>query len=311
MKQILCTLILALWAFSLSAQSSGEKGYGFLSLPVSAHAAALGGENISLIDDDINLALHNPALLSSVSDRTISFGYMSYMDGINALHAAYAKVLNDRATWGIGVDYLNYGTLSRRDELDTDLGTFSAKDMNFMGLFAYNLTDYWSGGVTAKAIYCSYDSYSSFALAVDLGLNYYNAAKDFSGSVCVKNLGGELKAFDQNYTKLPLDLQVGISKKLSDAPVSYHITASQLQDWSDSFMKHFNFGVDIYPSKSLYIAAGYSCRRASDLKVGESSHGAGWSFGAGLHVRRIKVDASYGVYHVSGGSLLLNFAYTL
>jgi len=311
MKQILCTLILALWAFSLSAQSSGEKGYGFLSIPVSAHAAALGGENISLIDDDINLALHNPALLSSVSDRTISFGYMNYMDGINSLHAAYAKVINDRATWGIGVDYLNYGTLSRRDELDTDLGTFSAKDMNFMGLFAYNLTDYWSGGVTAKAIYSSYDSYSSFALAVDLGLNYYNATNDFSGSVCVKNLGGELKAFDQNYTKLPLDLQAGISKKLSDAPISYHITASQLQDWSDNFMKHFNFGVDIYPSKPLYIAAGYSCRRASDLKVGESSHGAGWSFGAGLHVKKIKVDASYGVYHVSGGSLLLNLAYTL
>ena len=311
MKQILCTLILALWAFSLSAQSSGEKGYGFLSIPVSAHAAALGGENISLIDDDINLALHNPALLSSVSDRTISFGYMNYMDGINSLHAAYAKVINDRATWGIGVDYLNYGTLSRRDELDTDLGTFSAKDMNFMGLFAYNLTDYWSGGVTAKAIYSSYDSYSSFALAVDLGLNYYNATNDFSGSVCVKNLGGELKAFDQNYTKLPLDLQAGISKKLSDAPISYHITASQLQDWSDNFMKHFNFGVDIYPSKPLYIAAGYSCRRASDLKVGESSHGAGWSFGSGLHVKKIKVDASYGVYHVSGGSLLLNLAYTL
>ena len=37
-------------------------GYNFLRLPVSAHAAALGGDNITSIEDDEALIFHNPAL---------------------------------------------------------------------------------------------------------------------------------------------------------------------------------------------------------------------------------------------------------
>ena len=40
--------------------------YRFLALPVSAHAAALGGDNISLIESDETLIFNNPALLSCV-----------------------------------------------------------------------------------------------------------------------------------------------------------------------------------------------------------------------------------------------------
>ena len=55
--------------------------YNFLRLPVSAHAAALGGDNTTLIEDDASLTFHNPALLSSVSDKTIGFNFMTYMSG--------------------------------------------------------------------------------------------------------------------------------------------------------------------------------------------------------------------------------------
>lgn len=310
MKQLF-VLILLLIACPCIAQTGGNQSYAFLELPVSAHAAALGGENISVIDDDINLALHNPALLSSVSDKTLSLGYMNYIDGINSVHAAYSQILGNRATWGVAAHYLDYGDFSRRDEQDQDLGTFGAKDINIMGLFAYNLTDYWSGGVTAKMIYSHYESYSSFAIGVDLGLNYYNANADFSASIVARNLGGQIKSFHEKNEKLPFDLQIGATKRLSHAPIAISLTASRLHDWDDSFWKHFNLGVDLFPIKNVYIAAGYNFRKAKDMKVGESSHGAGWSFGAGCHIKRIKVDAAYGKYHVAGGSLILNLAYTL
>ena len=69
MKKVVFSIILTLFATKMGAQES-QTGYNFLRLPVSAHAAALGGDNITLIEDDAALAFHNPALLASVNDRT-------------------------------------------------------------------------------------------------------------------------------------------------------------------------------------------------------------------------------------------------
>ena len=53
----------------------GEHAFNFLRLPYSSHVAALGGDNISLVEDDLTLAMHNPALLANVSDKTINNTY--------------------------------------------------------------------------------------------------------------------------------------------------------------------------------------------------------------------------------------------
>ena len=78
MKKAILTIITILWAVLASAQES-QTEYNFLRLPVSAHAAALGGDNITIIEDDEALIFNNPALLSSVSDKTINLNYMNYM----------------------------------------------------------------------------------------------------------------------------------------------------------------------------------------------------------------------------------------
>ena len=70
MKKYVISAILTLFATIIDAQES-QTGYNFLRLPVSAHAAALGGDNITLIEDDEALIFHNPALLSSVNDKTV------------------------------------------------------------------------------------------------------------------------------------------------------------------------------------------------------------------------------------------------
>lgn len=82
MKKYVISAILTLFATIIDAQES-QTGYNFLRLPVSAHAAALGGDNITLIEDDEALIFHNPALLSSVNDKTVNLNYMNYMSGVN------------------------------------------------------------------------------------------------------------------------------------------------------------------------------------------------------------------------------------
>ena len=96
-----------------------------------------------------------------------------------------------------------------------ELGTFSAKDIALAGTFAYLLGNRWSGGITLRFISSSIAGYNSIGIATDLGLNYLDEERGWSISAVAKNLGGQVKAYQDTYEKIPFDLQVGISKHLN------------------------------------------------------------------------------------------------
>lgn len=307
-------LISLLCVWPTAAQES-QTAYNFLRLPVSAHVAALGGENITLTDDDATLIFHNPSLINGVSDRTINLNYMTYMEGAKTASAAYVMAAGDRATWGVTGQYMDYGTMRQTTTVNEDLGTFSARDIAIGGSFAYALTNALSGGITAKVISSHIAGYSSLAVGFDLGLNYLNEGGDLSISAVARNLGGQVKAYDDTFDRIPFDLQLGISKRLGNAPLRFSATLSRLNDWDEAFGRHLAIGVDVLLSDQIYIAAGYNFRSASQMKIndgdGSSAHGAGLSLGAGLQLERFKLNIGYGKYHVSASSLLFNIAYTL
>lgn len=301
------------------AQES-QTAYNFLRIPVSAHASALGGENITIIEDDATLTANNPALLQSVSDKSISLGYMNYMSGSNIFHAGYAFQASEKATIGIAAKYVNYGKMKQTDASGVILGEFRTSDLSLEGTLSHVLANNLVGGVTAKFIYSNIADYNSTAVAVDLGLNYYNEEKDFSASIVAKNLGGQLSAYDDEFEKLPADLQCGVTKRLIGSPLRISITATDLTKWDYSFFRHLTIGADVILSQQIYIAAGYNFRRAHEMSIAslnsfgeedESSHGAGLTFGAGINLDKFKINIAYGKYHVSSSSVTVNLAFNL
>ena len=116
MKKALFAFLLTIFAIHAEAQNESQTAYNFLRLPVSAHAAALGGDNVSLAEDDEALIFHNPALLSSVSDKTINLNYMNYMSGVNTASAAFNRVVKERASWAVSAQYMDYGKMKEVDE---------------------------------------------------------------------------------------------------------------------------------------------------------------------------------------------------
>ena len=299
---------------SALAQES-QTVYNFLRLPESSHAAALGGDNISIIEDDATLALSNPALLTSVSSRTVTLGYMNYMSGVGMYTAGYTHVINDKATVGGTIHYLNYGKLKEYNEYDQEMGTFNPSDITFEGILAYTLTKRLAGGVGAKFIYSKMGYYKSTAAAIDLGLNYYDPNLDLSVSFAMKNLGGQLSAYNEDFESLPFEILLGGSYQIKNSPVRVSLTFCDLNHWDYAFLRHACIGVDLRLIPQFYIAAGYNARRAYTMKTidlnsnSESSHGAGWNFGAGLMLDRFKLNFSYGKYHVNSSSLMFNLAF--
>lgn len=316
MRQILTSILFLVTAVTVSAQES-QNVMTFLKIPTSAHAAALGGDNISVIEDDASFAMSNPALLSSVSHQTVSLGYMNYMSGVNMGTAGYTHVINEKTTVGGSIQYINYGTLKQRDAQNNDLGNFTPMDIVFEPILSYTLAKNLVGGVGGKFIYSKIGGYTSTAAAVDLGLNYYHPEMDFSASITLKNLGGQLSAYNDEYEKLPTDVMIGVTKGLGDAvPFRVSLTMMDLGHWDYSFLQHACIGVDLMLTPEFYIAGGYNLRRAHDMKIqdgegNESSHGAGLSVGAGISLERFNLNVSYGKYHVSSSSLMVNLAFTL
>ncbi|MBQ8464194.1 MAG: type IX secretion system protein PorQ [Prevotella sp.] len=314
MKKHVITLLLLLLALSARAQDS-EDVFNFLRLPASAHVAALGGDNISITDDDAALVFHNPALINMVTDRTLNLNMMTYMEGSVTASASFTRAVGERGTWGVQGRFINYGEMKETTATGEQTGTFGARDIALGGTFAYGLAENLSGGITARLVGSYIGNYNALGACVDLGLNYYLPESEWSFSAVARNLGGEIKAYDDDYEKMPLDLQLGVTKRLVGSPLRLSATLTRLNDWQYGLGKHLIIGADLILSEQFYVAAGYNGLRASEMKIttndGEGSHGAGLSLGAGMTLERLQLHVAYAKYHVSSNSLVINISYAL
>lgn len=300
--------------------------YNFLKIPMSAHVAALGGDNVSLKLDDPTLVFSNPAQAAAVNDNSLNLDYQSYLGDSKIMGAAFVKVFSVRHTVALTGQVFDYGSMKETDSEGNDLGTtFSAKDIAISALYSYTLGERWVGGATGRFITSKYAEYSSSAISVDLGLHYDNDETGFSFGLAMKNIGAQLSSFHEDQREhLPFDLQAGFSQKMAHAPFRFSFTLKDLTRWSTHYYfnpegkssfgrrltNHIVLGVDFIPTEKFYVAAGYNFRRANELKAAGGSHGAGLSVGAGFQSNKVKLGVSYAKYHVDANSLLFNVSYS-
>ena len=324
MKKPFLFFILAFLGLTGKSQEASSV-FNFLKIPVSAHVAALGGDNVSLKLDDPTLVFFNPAQAAAVNDNSLNLNYMTYVADSKVMSAAFVKVFSIRHTVAVTGQIFDYGSMDETDSEGNVLGSFSAKDMAFSALYSYTMGDNWVGGATGRFITSKYADYSSTAVSVDLGLHYDNEETGFSAGIAFKNIGAQLSSFYEDTKEhLPFDMQIGISQKMAYAPFRFSLTLKDLTRWSTHYYfnpegktsfgrkitNHIVFGVDFIPTENIYVAAGYNFRRANELKAAGSSHGAGLSFGAGLQTHKLKAGVSYAKYHVDVNSLLFNLSYS-
>lgn len=314
MKRAVFAIVMLLSVLDIRAQES-QTVYNFLRLPVSAHVAALGGDNITLAEDDATLIFHNPALINNVTDRTVNLNMMTYMEGATTGSASFVRAIGERGTWGVTGQYMSYGTMKETTATGEQTGEFLAKDIAVGGSFAYALSERFTGGITAKFVASYIGQYNSIGAAVDLGLNYYHSESELSVSAVARNLGGQLSAYEDDFERMPLDLQVGVTKRLLRSPLRLSASLVRLNDWEYGLGKHLVVGADLILSPQFYVAVGYNALRAAEMKIeesdGASAHGAGLSIGGGLQLQRLKLHVAYAKYHVSTSSLLFNISYAL
>lgn len=306
----------------------GSTAYNFLNTTSSARIYGLGGVNITNIDGYLGSADQNPGLLGGEMDNQLLVNYMRYLGDSNFAGVRYAREAGEYGAWAAGIQYYGYGTIQGADENGVLTGTFSPSDLAFTGTYSHDVTDRLRGGATLKMIYSGYEEYSAFAVATDLGINYFDEDRDLSLSFVVANLGGQVKRFRDRYDRLPIDVRLGWAQSFGTLPIRFSITAWNLTKWhlpyldpgdgtaqsepqiKDSFssnlFRHLIFGADFTPSDKFYITLAYNYKTRTDMSTYSRNFLSGFSLGAGLNVNKFGIGLAFAQPHSGATTFMVN-----
>jgi len=329
-RHTLALLLIILLPACLMAQKGGEATYDFLMLTNSARVAALGGKNVSLADDDINLVFHNPSLLSAGMNRDLNLNYVNYFAGVNYGYASYAFMKEGVGNFAGGIHYINYGEFDRTDEYGQQNGTFRASEYALNLVYSRAIIDtFLTVGVNLKPIFSSFEQYTSFGMALDLGAVYHNPGSNTSVGLVLKNMGAQITTYTGVRERLPFEIQAGISQGLAHAPFRFNITMQHLERWDltyetgeadnfntigdsrqkskfdifgDKLMRHMIFGVEFLAGKNFHIDLGYNYKRRAEMKVDARPGMVGFSMGLGLKVSKFHIAYGRSTYHLAGAT---------
>ncbi|MBN1183964.1 MAG: type IX secretion system protein PorQ [Bacteroidales bacterium] len=326
-------LVIFILSYTIMAycQIGGRGVYEFLNLNSSARVAALGGKQIAIWDNDLNLVFQNPSLLSMEMSNSLALSYVNYFMDINYGYASYAHSYKGNSMIAGGIQYINYGEFTGADEVGTKTGTFTAAEYAFNILYTRSLDSNWHVGVNIKPLYSSLEKYNSLGIATDWGITYYNAQKLFTAAFVIRNLGTQITTFTNHREPLPFEMQLGVSQRLQHAPFRFSFTAHQLQNIDmtyeleeedestdffgqntkeqtklekvgDGFMRHMIVGVEFLPFQGFSLRAGYNYQRRKELQVEDRLAMVGFSWGVGIKLNRFQLSYGKASYHLAGAT---------
>ncbi len=330
--------------FPVSAWSQpGGKAFQFLEMTNSARIAALGGDAVAVYDHDLDLAYHNPALLTRELHHDVTLNFVNYFAGVNYGYASAAANLGQKGIIGGGIHYLNYGKFQGADETGSLTGNFRAADYSVNIMYSRPLDSLINFGFTVKSVFSDLEMYNSTAIGFDLGITYCNPGSRFAAGLVLRNMGFQVDAYypEGAGEPLPFNIALGISQGLQHAPLSFIIVASHLEKWDltyttdeerenststltgesasksdfdifiDKFMRHIHFGTEFSIGNNITLRAGYNYRRRQELKISSKPGMVGFSWGIGVKVAKFRIGYGHGIYHLAGGTNQFSFSMNL
>lgn len=315
MKKITLVSLLSLFLISnCFPQSGGDQTYKFLTLPNSARIAGMGSNFLTIKDNDINVAVANPSLITKNMHNNLGLSFVDYFSDINYGYATYGRSFEKIGNFVGTLQFIDYGTFDYADETGFRQGTFGANEYALNIGWGRSLDSNFSIGANFKGIASNFESYSSYGLAVDVAGTYHNSKTRFTASLIFSNIGVQLKSFNGYNEPLPFEIKAGISKTLQHLPLTFSVLLTNLQKWDLSYeqetntdvlgetteksslskfaentMKHIVIGAELRPFKIIRLRLGYNYLRRQEMLIENKPGTVGWSWGLGIKVYKFEV----------------------
>jgi hypothetical protein len=329
--RIVCTLlcfILLIFNTGINAQIGGDNTVEFLNLPSSARIVAMGGDFLTINDDDITIVTTNPSLISPAMHNHLGLEYVDFFAGGNFGVASYGRHFNKLGSFVGSIKYLNYGEFDGYDENEGPTGNFYTSETALNIGWGRQLDSLFSLGANLKFFYSAFESYKSYGMAVDVAGSYTSRDNSFNASLIACNIGRQFKQYNDNSEPIPFEIQMGISQRLKHLPFRYSVLYNHLEKWNlryedpavsqtdpitgevlkdtrieefaDNFMRHIVVGGEFYIGKFLSLRAGYNYQRRQEMKIETKASTVGFSWGLGIRVSKFQFSYSRSAWHLVG-----------
>jgi long-subunit fatty acid transport protein len=290
-KSVFAAIIVISGIINISAQNTFE----FLRMDLSPRAAALGG-SFSANQDDPDVIFYNPAGIKELSATPVSFSFTKHLMDINFASFSMSKEFENIGRFGAAVRYANYGTFTKADEYANKTGEYSVNEVALVVGYADRFDENFNYGANIKFIHSAISEYSSSAIALDLGLQYYFPEENISIALSALHLGTQLSSYIETKEDLPLDITLGVSYKLKHLPLKGYLDFHRLNEKSDGFaerFKYFTAGAEFQISKVLTLRLGYENQKRKELKIDDFSGLAGFNLGVGVTIKSYQFNYAY------------------
>jgi hypothetical protein len=200
MKRFLILLTMAsILCFAGSVRSAefdnlGTSGAQFLKMDVDARVVGLGGANVAVTRGAMAL-YYNPAGIANLDKRNLAFSYTDWVSDIKYNYLAYETPIHGFGNIGVHVAVLTMGDMEMTtlEQPDGTGETFGANGWVVGITNAYQLTNRFSFGVTAKYIREQISQLSANAIAFDFGTLYYTGYRTLRIAMSTRNFGTDTK----------------------------------------------------------------------------------------------------------------------
>jgi len=279
----LLIIIKADYIFAQEVDYSGTSVANFLKIGVGARPMSMGDAAIASINSAEAL-YWNVAGLTRIEEKfAVSISSMNWLVDTRNSYIAAAYRFDDLGTFGIDLQYLDYGKIEETTVYDQDgTGRFlSASDMAIGFGYARKLTDRFAFGIKIKYINQTIADATGDAFAVDLGAifltSFFNNNLRLAASL--SNFGTKLKFTGRDLSitynipdnpsnkqipadlstiewDIPLLLRFGISNYLMNNDDVSLLVAYDILDSRDYEVRH-NVGMEVGLYKMFYVRGGY------------------------------------------------------
>ena len=248
----------------------------------------------------------------------IGMNYSSYLtDVILGTISGVIKLDRDEFL-SLHGQYVDYGTFQGTDPTGQLTGNFKAQDAALTVGYAKNLNDFFTIGANLKYINSTIETYSSNAVAADLGFVFHDIDYDTNLALSIRNIGFQITPYANEDEKLPFQINLGVSHKLENAPVEFNLTLHDLQNFNSSeeinldtgqetgfgreLIDKVSVGAEIFPGKAFNLRIGYNFKRGNELKVQDQRNFSGLTYGFGFQVNSLRFEYAKSQFHTAANA---------
>lgn len=252
------------------AAGPGTTAANFLKIGVGARAVAMG-EAFTAVADDVTALYWNPAGLSQLEERKLSASYNSWFADVSQGYVSLGFPALG-GTVAVGTNYVDMGTIERRDASGDLKGEFRASSIH--ASVGYARGDRFSIGFAGGMLRESIENDQKITFLGTAGILLKNG--NLSLGACAQNVGGKL-----GEDPLPFILKAGAGLRMRGLNIAVDVGMPQDND------TYFCTGMEWWLADKFALRAGY--RSGQDI-------GPGYTAGIGFKTNNLSLDYAYVPY---------------